>query len=65
MEQKLIQIVLGMLAALMAWNFKTVQQLEVEMRAMMVGHVQMQEFQALKSEVSRNGWILQDLASEK
>lgn len=65
MEQKLIQIVLGMLAALMAWNFKTVQSLEVELRAMMVGNVQMQEFQALKSEVSRNGWILQDLASEK
>lgn len=60
MEQKLMQAVIGILVALMAWNFNTVNDLQLEVEAMMYKHGSASDIQDLKIEVKRLQWLLQD-----
>jgi hypothetical protein len=53
MEQKLIQVVLGILAALMAWNFKTVNELQLQVRGIETGHVSNSTVHELQRQVDR------------
>lgn len=65
MEQKLLQAVVGILVALMAWNFKTVNGLQLSVERMMYQHANTDDIQELKDDVRRLEWILQDDALEK
>ena len=65
MEQKIIQVVLGILVALMAWNFKTVNTLQVEMGQIQVQNVDSSVIYELRRQVDRLEILLQAQASEK
>lgn len=65
MEKQIIGSILAVLVGLAAWNMKTVNDLQLEVKGMMVGHVQKVDIEELKSEVMRLKWILQDYAAEK
>lgn len=64
MEKQIIGAVLAVLLGLAAWNMKTVNQLQLEVKGMMIGHVSKDDIEELKSEVLRLKWILQDYAAE-
>lgn len=65
MEQKLMQAVIGILVALMAWNFNTVNTLQLQVEAMMYKHASESDIQELRLEVKRLQWILHDDAVQK
>ena len=65
MEQKIIQAVLGILVALMAWNFKTVNTLQQQVAQITVGHVSVDTVHQLQRQVDRLEILLQTQASEK
>ena len=65
MEQKLIQAVLGILVALMAWNFKTLNDLQKQMVMVQTGHVSSDTVHQLQRQVDRLEIILESQAAEK
>jgi len=65
MERQIIGGLMAILMALAAWNMKTVNDLQLEMKGVMVGHATSEDINELKTEVARLKWILQDYASEK
>jgi hypothetical protein len=65
MEQKLMQAVIGILVALMAWNFTTVMSLQLAVERMMYSHANTEDIQELRSTVQRLQWMLQDDAMTK
>jgi hypothetical protein len=65
MEQKLLQAVVGILVALMAWNFKTVNDLQLQMTQIQTGHVTADSLHQLRRSVDRLEFILEQQASEK
>jgi hypothetical protein len=65
MEQKLMQAVIGILVALMAWNFNTVNSLQLAVERMMYQHANQDDIQELKETVQRLQWMLQDDALTK
>lgn len=65
MEKQIVGSLLAILMALAAWNMKTVNDLQLEMREVMVGHVTRDDIDELKSTVRRLQWMLQDDAMEK
>lgn len=65
MEQKIIQAVLGILVALMAWNFKTVNNLQQQVAQITVGHVSVDTVHQLQRQVDRLEILLQTQAAEK
>jgi len=65
MEQKLMQAVIGILVALMAWNFNTVNGLQLAVERMMYQHANQTDIQELKETVQRLQWLLQDDALTK
>lgn len=65
MEQKIIQAVLGILVALMAWNFKTVNSLQQDMAVLNNSHVSAASLHELQRKVDRLTLLLELQASEK
>lgn len=65
MEKQIISVMLAILMALAAWNMKTVNDLQLEVKGMMVGHASQADIQELKLSVQRLEWTLQDYAAEK
>ena len=65
MERQIVGGLMAILIALAAWNMKTVNDLQLEMREVMVGHVTKEDIAELKSTVQRLQWMLQDDAMEK
>lgn len=65
MEQKLMQAVVGILVALMAWNFKTVNDLQLQMTQVKTGHVTADSLHQLRRSVDRLEFILEQQAGEK
>lgn len=65
MERQIIGGLMAVLIALAAWNMKTVNDLQLEVKGMMVGHATTQDIQELKSTVQRLQWILEDDALKK
>jgi hypothetical protein len=65
MEKQIIGGLMAVLIALAAWNMKTVNDLQLEMREVMVNHVTMKDIEALRSDILRLQWILHDDAVNK
>ena len=65
MEKQVIGGLMAVLIGLAAWNMKTVNELQLEVRGMMIGHVTRDDIDELKSTVQRLQWLLQDDAMEK
>lgn len=64
MEKQIVGGLMAILMALAAWNMKTVNDLQLEMREVMVGHATAKDIEELRSDVRRLQWILQDEAME-
>lgn len=60
-----MQAVIGILVALMAWNFNTVNGLQLTVERMMYQYANQTDINELKATVRRLQWILQDEAMEK
>ena len=56
---------MALLMALAAWNMKTVNDLQLEMREVMVGHATAKDIEELRQDVLRLQWILHDDAVTK
>jgi hypothetical protein len=65
MEKQIVGALLAVLMGLAAWNMKTVNDLQLEVKGMMVGRVQQAEIQELKLAVKRLQWLLEDDAMKK
>ena len=65
MRDKIIQAALAVLMGLMAWNFNTLNRLQLDVEAMMYTHGTTEELNDLKLIVSRLQWMLQDDGMEK
>lgn len=59
MERQIIAGLMAVLIGLAAWNMKTVNDLQLEVKGMMVGHATAADIQELKSTVQRLQWILE------
>ena len=65
MEQKLIQAVLGILVALMAWNFKTVNDMQLQMETVMYKYANLEDINEMKLSIKEIEWRLTMDAMEK
>lgn len=65
MEKQIVGGLMAILMGLAAWNMKTVNDLQLEMREVMVGHATKEDIQELKTTVQRLQWMLQDDAMTK
>ena len=65
MEQKLIQAVLGILIALMAWNFKTVNDMQLGMETVMYKYANLEDINEMKLSIKEIQWRLTMDAMEK
>lgn len=59
MEKQIITGLMAVLIGLAAWNMKTVNDLQLEVKGMTVGHITAEDIQELKSTVQRLQWILE------
>lgn len=64
MTEKITQIGLVAMMALMAWNFNTLNKLQIEVEGMMYKHANAEDINELKLTVRRLQWMLQDDAME-
>lgn len=65
MEQKIIQAVLGILVAMMMWNFKTLNDLQLQMVSVQNLHASMADINELTIKVKELEWRLINDALEK
>lgn len=65
MTDKILGAGLAVMMALMAWNFNTLNNLQLEVEAMMYKHGTTEDINELKLQVQRLQWILHDDAMEK
>ena len=65
MEKQFIGGLMAILVALAAWQMKTLNDLQLEVKGITVLHVTRGDIEELETEVNRLGWILQDYAAEK
>ena len=65
MEKQIIGGLMALLMALAAWNMKTVNDLHLEMREVMIGHATAKDIEELRQDVLRLQWILHDDAVTK
>ena len=65
MEQKLMQAVLGILVALMAWNFNTLNGLQLQMVQVTNLNANMNDIHELQMKVKELEWRLINDALEK
>lgn len=65
MEKQIVGGLMALLMALAAWNMKTVNDLQLEMREVMVGHATAKDIEELRQDVLRLQWVLHDRAVDK
>ena len=65
MEQKIIQAVLGILVAMTMWNFKTLNELQLQMVSVQNLHASMADINELTIKVKELEWRLINDALEK
>ena len=65
MEQKLIQTVLGILVALMAWNFKTLNDMQLQMETVMYKYANQADIAEMRLSIKELEWRLQNDAAQK
>ena len=58
MEQKLMQAVIGVLIALMAWNFKTVNDMQLSMETVMYKYANQADINDIKLSIKELEWRL-------
>lgn len=63
-SKQIIGGLMAILVGLAAWNMKTVNDLQLEVKGIMIGHASQAEIQELKLDVQRLKWLLQDDAME-
>jgi hypothetical protein len=65
MEQKIIQAVLGILVALMAWNFKTLNDMQLKMETVMYKYANQADIAEMRLSIKELEWRLQADAAKK
>lgn len=65
MEQRLTQAAVAIIMALMAWNFKTLNDTQLVVEGMMYKHAKETDITQLKLDVEKLKWLLQADAMEK
>lgn len=65
MEQRLTQAAVAIIMALMAWNFKTLNDTQLVVEGMMYKHAKETDITQLKLDVEKIKWLLQADAMEK
>lgn len=65
MEQKIIQTVLGILVALMAWNFKTVNEMQLQMETVMYKYANQADIAEMRLSIKELEWRLQADVAQK
>lgn len=65
MEQKVIQGVLGLLIALIAWNFKTLNDMQLQMETVMYKYANQADINEMKLSIKELEWRLEVDASSK
>ena len=65
MEQKIIQGVLGLLLALIAWNFKTLNDIQLQMETVMYKYANQADINEMKLSIKELEWRLKADASTK
>jgi len=65
MEQKVLQAILGILVALMAWNFKTVNDMQLQMETVMYKYANLDEINDMKLSIKQLEWRMMEDSLEK
>ena len=65
MEQKVLQAILGILVALMAWNFKTVNDMQLQMETVMYKYANLDDINDMKLSIKQLEWRLINDSLEK
>jgi hypothetical protein len=65
MEQKIIQGVLALLLALITWNFKTLNDMQLKMETVMYKYANQADINEMKLSIKELEWRLQADASAK
>ena len=64
-EQKIMQAVVGVLMALIAWNFKTVNDMQLQMETVMYKYANQADIAEMRLSIKELEWRLQADASTK
>lgn len=65
MEQKLLQVAVGVLMALMAWNFKTLNDIQLQMETVMYKYANQADIAEMRLSIKELEWRLQADAGTK
>ena len=65
MEQKLLQVAVGVLMALMAWNFKTLNDIQLQMETVMYKYANQADIAEMRLSIKELEWRLAADASAK
>lgn len=58
MNEKLVQVVLAILVGLMGWNFKTLNEIQLQMETVMYKYADLKEINELKIRLRELEWRL-------
>ena len=58
MNEKLVQVVLAILVGLMGWNFKTLNEIQLQMETVMYKYANLEDINELKIKVKELEWRL-------
>jgi hypothetical protein len=58
MNEKLVQVVLAILVGLMGWNFKTLNEIQLQMETVMYKYADLKEINELKIRLKELEWRL-------
>lgn len=65
MNEKLVQVVLAILVGLMGWNFKTLNEIQLQMETVMYKYADLKEINELKIRLRELEWRLNADAAAK
>ena len=65
MNEKLVQVVLAILVGLMGWNFKTLNEIQLQMETVMYKYADLKEINELKIRLKELEWRLNADAAAK
>ena len=65
MNEKLVQVVLAILVGLMGWNFKTLNEIQLQMETVMYKYANLEDINELKIKIKELEWRLNADAAAK
>ena len=65
MEQKLMQVAMGVVIALMGWNFKTLNDMQLRMETVMYKYANLEDINDMKISIKELQWRLGEDAMAK